>query len=94
MPGEGHVFDPLFAAILNQRERQSVFGAATETVFSWAAFASFRRVPARFLNCDGISGYCNIAPNVVFGSDDIEGVISFDRPDGAERIGPGADESP
>ena len=91
MPGEGHVFDPLLAAVLNQRERQSVFGGATETIYA-RGFAPFGRVTAGFLNCNGIPGYGDIAPNVALSIDDIERVISFHRPDGAERVGPCADE--
>lgn len=91
MPGEGHVFDPLLAVIPDQRERQSIFGAATETIFG-RAFASFGRVTSGFLNCNGIPGDGDIAPNVALSIDDIERVISFHGPDGAERVGPGANE--
>jgi len=91
MPRERHVFDPLFAAVLNQRERQSVFGAAAETIHA-RVFAAFRGTAASFLDCNSIPGYRDIAPNVAFRSDDIEGVIGFDRPDSAERVCPCADE--
>jgi len=93
MPGEGHVFDPLLAVIPDQRKRQSVFGAAAEMINA-RAFAAFRGLAARFLDCDCIAGYRKITPNVAFSSDDVEGVVGVDRPDGAERIGPCADEGP
>ncbi len=93
MPGEGDVFDPLSAAIPDQRECQSVFGGAAEMINA-RAFASLRRITAGFLNCNGIARYCDIAPNVALSIDDIERVISFHGPDGAERIGPCADEGP
>ena len=92
MPGEGHVFDPLLAAIPDQRKRQSIFGAAAEMINAWA-FAAFRGLAARFLDCDRIAGYRKIARNVALGSDDMKGVVGVDRPDGAERIGPCADEA-
>src|SRR5439155_27111338 len=93
MPGEGHVFASLLAAIPDQRERQSVFGAAAEMINA-RAFAAFRGLAARFLDCDRIAGNRKITPNVAFSSDDVEGVVGVDRPDGAERIGPCADEGP
>ena len=91
MPGEGHVFDPLLAAIPDQRERQSVFGGAAEMINA-GTFAAFRSLAARLLDCDRIAGYCQSARNVALSSDDMEGVVGVDRPDGAERIGPCADE--
>src|SRR5438445_11509922 len=91
MPGEGHVFASLLAAIPDQRERQSVFGAAAEMINA-RAFAAFRGLAARFLDCHRIAGNCKIAPNVALSSDDVEGVVGVDRPDRAERIGPCADE--
>ena len=93
MPGERHIFDPLLAAILNQRKRQGVLAGAAKLVDA-RVVAAFRGVAARFLNGDGIPGYCKIAPNVAFGSDDIEGVVSFDRPNSAERVCPRPDKGP
>ena len=83
MPRERHIFDPLLAAVLDQRERQSVFSATTEAIFG-RAFAPFRRVTAGFLNCNGIPGYGDIAPDVTLSINDIKGVIGFHGPDGAE----------
>src|SRR2546428_3633094 len=91
MPGEGHVFASLLAVIPDQRKRQSVFGAAAEMINA-RAFAAFRGLAARFLDCDRIARYRKITPNVAFSSDDVEGVIGVDRPDGAERVGPRAGE--
>ena len=91
MPGEGHVFDPLFAVIPVQRERQSVFSSAAEMINA-RAFAAFRTLAARFLDCERIAGYCQISRNMALSSDDMEGVVGVDGPDGAERVGPCADE--
>jgi len=93
MPGQGHVFDSLLAAIPDRCKHQSVFGAAAEMINAWA-FAAFRGLAARFLDCDRVADYCKIAPNVALGRDDMEGIVGVDRPDGAERIGPCADEGP
>ena len=93
MPGERHVFDPLLAGILNQRERQGVWAGAAKLVDA-RAVAAFRGVAARFLDCDSIPGCCNIAPNVALRINDIEAVVRFDRPDGAERVSPSADQRP
>ena len=93
MPGEGDVFDPLSAAIPVQRERQSVFSSAAEMINA-RAFAPFRGLAARFLDCDHIAVYRKVSPNVALSRDDMEGIVGVDRPDGAERIGPCADEGP
>jgi len=93
MPGEGDVFDPLSAAILDQRECQSGFSSAAEMIHA-RAFAPFRGLAARFLDCDRIAGYCQISRNMALSSDDMEGIVGVNRPDGAERIGPCADEGP
>ena len=93
MPGEGHVFDPLLAAIFNQRERQGVLAGAAKLVDA-RAVAAFRGVAARFLDGDAIPGYGKIAPNVAFSIDDIEGVVGFDRPNSAERVCPRPDKGP
>jgi hypothetical protein len=37
MVGERHVFDPLLAAILNQRERHGVLASAVKLIDAWAA---------------------------------------------------------
>jgi hypothetical protein len=91
MPGECHVFDPLLAAILNQRERESVSAGAAKLVDS-RPMAAFRGLTACLLDCDSIAGDCNIAPNVAFGIYDIEGVVGFDRPDSTERVCPRPDQ--
>src|SRR5438105_14625278 len=88
MPGERHVFDSLLAAILNQREREGVLAGAAQLVDT-RAVAAFGGFAARLLDGDGIRGYCKIAPNVAGGSDDIGGVVSFHRPNSAERFCPG-----
>ncbi len=91
MPGERDVFDPLLAAVVNQRERQSVFDRTAKLINARAA-AAFRSVAASFLDGHSIAGYCNIAPNMAFGTDDIEGIVAFDRPDSAKRVCPNTDE--
>ena len=91
MPGEGHVFDPLLAVIPDQRERQSIFGAAAKMI-NPRAFAAFRGLAGRFLDCDCIAGNCKIPPNVALSSNDMKRVVGVDRQDRAERIGPCADE--
>jgi hypothetical protein len=91
MPGERHVFDPLLAVVLNQRERQGVLASAAKLVDA-RAVAAFRGLAACFLDCDSISGYCNTAPNVAFRIYDIEGVVGLDRPDCAKRVCPRPDE--
>ena len=93
MPGARHVFDPLLAAILNQRERESVSAGAAKLVDS-RALAAFRGLATRFLDCDRIPGHCDIAPNVAFRIDDIEGVVGFDRPDSTQRVCPRPDQGP
>jgi len=93
MPGARHVFDPLLAAILNQRERESVSAGAAKLVDS-RALAAFRGLSTRFLDCDRIPGHCDIAPNVAFRIDDIEGVVGFDRPDSTQRVCPRPDQGP
>ena len=93
MPGERHVFDPLLAGILNQRERQGVWAGAAKLVDA-RAVAAFRGVATCFLDCDSIPGCCNIAPNVALRINDIEGVVGFDRPDGGQRVSPSADQRP
>ena len=93
MPGKGHVFDPLLAAILNQCERQGVLAGVAKLVDA-RAVAALRGVAARFLNGDAIPGDCKIAPNVAFSIDDIEGVVSFDRPNSAERVRPRPNKGP
>ena len=87
------VFASLLAAIPDQRERQSVFGAAAEMINA-RAFAAFRGLAARFLDCDRVAGYGQISPDVALSRDDMEGIVGVDCPDGAERIGPCADEGP
>ena len=42
MPGDRHVFDPLLAAILDQRERQGVLASAAKVVDA-RAVAEFRK---------------------------------------------------
>ena len=49
------------------------------------AFAPFRSLAARFLDCDRIAGYCQIARNVALSRDDMEGIVGVDGPDRAER---------
>src|SRR5439155_1484219 len=93
MPGARHVFDPLLAAILNQRERESVSAGAAKLVDS-RALAAFRGLATRLLDCDRIPGHCDIAPNVAFRIDDIEGVVGFDRPDSTQRVCPRPDQGP
>src|SRR5947207_2285050 len=93
MPGARHVFDPLCAAILSQRERESGFAGAAKLVDS-RALAAFRGLSTRFLDCDRIPGHCDIAPNVAFRIDDIEGVVGFDRPDSTQRVCPRPDQGP
>src|SRR6266852_4436868 len=93
MPGERHVFDPLLASILNQREREGVLAGAAKLVDT-RAVAAFRGLATRLLDCDSIPGHCNIAPNVAFRIDDIEGVVSFDCPNSAERVCPRPDKGP
>src|SRR5207244_8112813 len=79
MPGERHVFDPLLAGILNQRERQGVWAGAAKLVDA-PAVAAFRSVATCFLDCDSISGCCYIAPNVALWVNYIEGVCGFYSP--------------
>jgi len=93
VPGERDVFDPLPAAILNQSERESVSAGAAKLVDS-RALTAFRGLATRFLDCDSIPGHCDIAPNVAFRIDDIEGVVGFDRPDSAQRVCPRPDQGP
>ena len=93
MPGERHVFDPLLATIVNQRERETASAGPSKLVNA-RTFAAFCGFAARFLDCDSIAGHCKIAPNVAFGIDDIEGVVSLDRPDSAKRVCPNTDQRP
>jgi len=93
MPGERHVFDPLLAAVINQRERKSVFAGAVKLVNARAT-AAFGSVAARFLNGDSIAGYCDIAPDMAFRIDDIEGIVGFDRPDRAKGVCPNPHQRP
>ncbi len=95
MPGKQHVFLALFAGVTDQLERQSVIASPAKLVDA-GALAAFRTFPTRFLDCDGVTGDRKISRNVPFrsGSDDIEAVVGFDRPDGAERISPSADQWP
>ena len=60
MLGERHVFDPLLAAILDQRERQGVLASAAKVVDA-RAVAEFRGLAACFLDCDSIPSHCQIA---------------------------------
>ena len=93
MPGEGHVFDSLLAAILDQREREGVCAGAAKLVDT-RALATFRGLATRLLDCDSIAGHCNIAPNVAFGIYDVEGVVGFDRPESTQRVCPRPDQGP
>src|SRR5437899_9787426 len=93
MPGARHVFDPLLAAILNQRERESVSAGAAKLVDS-RALAAFRGLAARLLGCDRIPGHGDIAANVPFRIDDMEGVVVFDRPERPQRVCPRSDHGP
>ena len=87
MPGERHVFDPLLAGVVNQRERQSVFVRPAKLINA-GAFAAFRSFTACFLQCDRIAGDCVIAPDMAFRVHNIERPIGLDRPDSMERVGP------
>ncbi len=93
MPGERHVFDPLLAVILDQGEREGVSAGAAKLV-NTRAVAAFRGLATRLLDCDSISSHCNIAPNVAFRIDDLEGVVGLDRPDCAKRVCPRPDQGP
>ena len=90
---ECHVFDPLLAAIFNQRKHQSVVGRAGKLIDARPG-AEFRGLTACFLDCDSILSHRNIAPNVMLRIDDIEGLVAFDRPDSAKRVCPLPDEGP
>jgi hypothetical protein len=87
MPGDGHVFDPLLASVINQRERQSVFVRPAELIDA-RALAAFRSLTAGLLDRDRIASHGVIAPDVALGINDIERAIGLHRPDGAERVGP------
>ena len=87
MPGERHVFDPLLAGVVNQRERQSVFVRSAKLVNA-GALAAFRSFTAFFLQCDRVAGDGVIAPNVAIRIHNIERPIGLYRPDSVERIGP------
>src|SRR4029450_158191 len=95
MPGKQHVFLALFAGVTDALERQSVIAGPCKLVHAWALTA-FRTFSTRFLDCDGVTGDRKISRNVPFrsGSDDMQGIVGFDRPDGAERISPSADQRP
>ena len=91
MPGERHVFDSLLAAVVNQRERQSVFAGAAKLVNA-RAVAAFRGVAAAFLERDSIgSGYCIVAPDVALSTDDIERAVSLICHHSAQRVRPRPD---
>jgi hypothetical protein len=96
MPGERHVFDPLFAGVIDQRERQTIRVRATEFVNS-RTLTLFRNRPrpAGFLSCEGVTRDRVIAPDLSLGlgTDDVECSIRIDRPNGAERVGPCASQS-
>ena len=94
MPGERHVFDSLLAAVVNQRERQSVFAGAAKLVNA-RAVAAFRSVAAGFLERDSIgSGYCIVAPDVALSTDDIERAVGLICHHSAQRVRPRPDKRP
>ncbi len=94
MPGERHVFDPLLAAILNQRERQGVLAGPAKLVNAGGVTA-FRGIAAGFLERDSIgSGYCIVAPDVALSTDDIERAVGLICHDSAQRVRPRADKRP
>ncbi len=87
MPGDGHVFDPLLAGIINQRKGQSVFVRSAELIDA-GALAAFRSLTACFLQCNRVGRDGIGAPDVALGINDIERAIGLYRPDSVERIGP------
>ena len=94
MPGERHVFDPLFAAVVNQRECEGIFARAAKLV-NPRDVAAFRSVAAGFLERDSIrSGYCIVAPDVALSTDDIERAVGLICQHSAQRVRPRPDKRP
>ena len=87
MPGNRHVFDPLFAGVFYQRKSQRVFVRSAKLIGA-GAFAAFGSFPARFLDGDRVTCDCVITPDMAGRINDIECPVGLDRPDGAKRIGP------
>src|SRR6266478_1781659 len=94
MPGERHVFDPLLAAILDQRKREGVCAGAAKLVDA-RALAAFRSFAARFLERDSIgSRHCIVAPDVELSTDDIERAVGLICHHSAQRVCPRPDQGP
>src|SRR4030095_9735063 len=89
MPRVRDVLDPFFAGVLHQRERQRLRVWTAELVGS-SQFAIFRALTACFLNCDGVGGNSNVAPDLslVLCAYGAKASVGIDRPDRAQRVGP------